>query len=177
MTDFERLRRGYDLSRLAQVAGLAERLEALEGALSRAFPGGIPAGGVGDLICPVGGIYLSVSDRDPALLFGGSWERIEDCFLLAAGEKHAAGETGGEEAHVLSLEELPAHQHKAQESKTHAEGAVYGRSETGAITYGWGSSGGGYAYLRDVNTSRTGGGKAHNNLPPYRAVYVWRRVA
>lgn len=39
------------------------------------------------------------------LLFGGTWEKIEDRFLLAAGSKYASGSVGGEESHSLTIEE------------------------------------------------------------------------
>lgn len=45
---------------------------------------------------PVGSIYLSVTDTDPATLFGGTWERIGGRFLLGADDTYAAGSTGGE---------------------------------------------------------------------------------
>lgn len=48
---------------------------------------------------PVGAIYLSVTDVNPAALFGGTWERIGGRFLLGADRTYAAGSTGGEAAH------------------------------------------------------------------------------
>lgn len=36
-------------------------------------------------IYPVGAIYMSVSSTSPASLFGGTWEQIQNRFLLAAG--------------------------------------------------------------------------------------------
>ena len=44
---------------------------------------------------PVGSIYLSVNSTSPAELFGGTWERIKDRFLLSAGDSYSAGTTGG----------------------------------------------------------------------------------
>lgn len=44
---------------------------------------------------PVGSIYLSVNNTSPAELFGGTWERIQDRFLLSAGSSYSAGSTGG----------------------------------------------------------------------------------
>lgn len=48
-----------------------------------------------DVLWPVGSIYLSATDGDPAELFGGSWEAIKDVFLLAAGDAYAAGTGDG----------------------------------------------------------------------------------
>ncbi len=86
MTDYERIKREYDLS-LLQKNGLLNR------------------------IYPVGSIYMSVHEVSPAVLFGGVWERIENAFLLAASSAHPAGEQGGEERVTLSVEEIPPHTH------------------------------------------------------------------
>ena len=60
---------------------------------------------------PVGSIYTSTKSTDPNKLFGGTWEPIKDTFLWCCGPKHAAGTSGGEETHKLTVEELPQHTH------------------------------------------------------------------
>jgi hypothetical protein len=60
---------------------------------------------------PVGSIYMSVSSTSPATLFGGTWEQIQDTFLLAAGTTYTAGTTGGSSSHILTTDELPSHTH------------------------------------------------------------------
>lgn len=52
------------------------------------------ANNIFSLVYPVGSVYMSVDAADPAGLFGGTWERIKDTFLLAAGDAYAAGSTG-----------------------------------------------------------------------------------
>ena len=64
-----------------------------------------------DRVYPVGSIYFSVSAISPNELFGGVWEQIKDCFLLACGDKFAYGTTGGSEKETLSVAQLPAHNH------------------------------------------------------------------
>ena len=124
-----------------------------------------------DAFYPVGSIYQSVNSTSPATLFGGgTWERIEDKFLLAAGGTYAAGSTGGEAEHKLTVEEMPSHHH-----------TVVGYSESGN-NYGDIGANLSYDYHNSVKgwggtTSNTGGGGAHNNMPPYQAVYVWKRTA
>ena len=46
-------------------------------------------------VYPIGSIYMSVNPTDPSTLFGGSWEQIQDRFLLASGSSYGAGTTGG----------------------------------------------------------------------------------
>ena len=115
---------------------------------------------------PVGSIYQSTVDTSPQTLFGGTWERLKDRFLLAAGETYAAGATGGEAAHTLTVEEMPSHSHEIQYISAETGDSVAGVK--GAPTANWWSA----DYIR-----ATGGGAAHNNMPPYIAVYAWKRTA
>lgn len=53
------------------------------------------------LIYPVGSIYISVNNTSPADLFGGTWEALENRFLVAAGSDFPAASTGGgKTAHI-----------------------------------------------------------------------------
>lgn len=138
---------------------------------------------------PVGAIYISTVSTSPATLFGGTWTQIKGRFLFATGYNTAntttaygsmsanainrtAGEQGGEVSHKLSVSEMPAHAHP--------------------IRYGsWGSSGSDtYRTVRlPYNQSQArvgedsqgmeevGGDGYHNNMPPYLAVYMWKRTA
>lgn len=120
-------------------------------------------------IYPVGAIYLSVSETSPATLFGGTWERLKDRFLLAAGNTYAAGATGGEATHKLTINELPSHTFKL----TTASGSNTGETNTNQLAIG--KEGTTYSNSNAINS--VGGGAAHNNMPPYLAVYMWKRVA
>lgn len=139
-----------------------------------------------DMFHPVGSIYISTKSTDPKTLFGGgTWKRIKDRFLLAAGDAYAAGNTGGEAAHTLTENELPAHAH----NPANQEG-YYGfiTNSQKAFTVGdmgtQSGSGRYYPYAsaafdisRNTLTGESGGGKPHNNMPPYYVVYAWERTA
>lgn len=51
-------------------------------------------------VYPIGSIYMSINNTNPGLVFGGTWERIQDTFLLAAGNTYQNGTTGGEASHT-----------------------------------------------------------------------------
>lgn len=113
---------------------------------------------------PVGSVYLSASAISPAALFGGTWEALMDRFLLGAGNRYEAETVGGETETVLEIKHIPAHAHD-----------TYGRA-----LY---DNGGNHIALCDVqhsdrtySTGDAGEGEAHNNMPPYLAVYMWKRV-
>lgn len=116
---------------------------------------------------PVGAIYLSVTDANPAALFGGTWERIGGRFLLGADTTYTAGSTGGEAAHTLTVDEMPKHNHD-----------VNNLNESGSATpFMTVQAQDKKGYGGNVKTMYAGGGKAHNNMPPYLAVYMWQRVS
>lgn len=116
---------------------------------------------------PVGSIYLSVTDVNPAALFGGTWERIGGRFLLGADDAYAAGSTGGEASHTLTVDEMPKHNHDVD--NLNASGNVTPFMTVQAQDKkGFGGN---------VKTMYAGGSKAHNNMPPYLAVYMWKRTA
>lgn len=76
--------------------------------------------------------------------------------LEVAGTARARGDVGGEETHVLAVDEMPAHRHaQGKDSTAQANGG----SEAGGATAS------GY-------TSYAGGSGAHNVLPPY-VVGLW----
>lgn len=144
-----------------------------------------------DMVYPVGSIYLSVSGTDPQTLFGGTWARLEDVFLLAAGAKHPAGSTGGEEAHTITEGEMPSHGNHLMQGRMYQELAENASNDssyrgntlylgknafasTGNFNRGWKDWNGGEMY--PAGTLK-GGGNPHNNMPPYLAVYTWKRTA
>lgn len=135
-----------------------------------AFSGGITINSKAllDWLHPVGSVYQSTDSTDPSELFGGTWKQIKDRFLLAAGDTYAAGKTGGEAKVTLTADEIPDIKMSYQYT---GQSTVIG---TDAIR------------LYDLNgqpnqytgpQSSNCGGKAHNNMPPYLVVYVWRRTA
>lgn len=115
---------------------------------------------------PVGAIYLSVTDANPAALFGGTWERIGGRFLLGADNTYAAGSTGGEAARTLTVDEMPKHNHDVDNLNASGNATPF-MTVQAQDKRGFGGN---------VQTMYAGGGKAQNNLPPYIAVYMWKRV-
>ena len=137
-----------------------------------------------NLIYPVGSIYMSVNSVDPSTLFGGTWEKIKDVFLLASGDDYSIGATGGEASVTLTAAQsgLPSHNHgpsTADASFLITEGDALTRhtvaSGSGAVNMVRSPS----AVLRNSNTSSTSqnASQAHENMPPYLAVNVWKRTA
>ena len=125
-----------------------------------------------DTVYPVGAIYMSASSTSPASLFGGTWEQIQDRFLLAAGSSYAAGNTGGEATHTLTANEMPAHSHAIYSGY----GDIVSNVSDAYRYQTWGSSDRGWK-TGNLGTNSIGGGAAHNNMPPYLVVYMWKRTA
>lgn len=124
-----------------------------------------------DTIYPVGSIYMSTNNVSPQTFFGGTWERIQDRFLLAAGSTYSAGATGGSATHTLTVNEIPNHYHVLRVATT----------TTTASDAAWRANGVKAYSSQQVesptdNIKEMGGNAAHNNMPPYLAVYMWKRT-
>lgn len=118
-----------------------------------------------DCLLPVGMIIQLYSHADPNDMYPGTtWERMANTFLWGCDANGGIGTTGGEKTHTLTIDELPVHSH----------GAVYSQNAEGTKSQAWYSnSGDKLAY----GVVETGGGAAHNNMPPYTQVSIWRRTA
>ena len=124
-----------------------------------------------DLIYPIGSIYMTVSDTNPfETIKFGVWEKIENRFLLASSNIHMNGETGGEENHTLTINEMPKHSHKMKYDSI-GWTAIRQSSGTNGILENNASS-----YDGQYSTEKVGNGNAHNNMPPYLAVNMWKRT-
>lgn len=132
-------------------------------------------------VYPIGSIYMSVNSADPGTLFGGTWERIKDRFLLSAGDTYAAGNTGGS-----AKATLPSHTHTFGSGGYQMWGAKIGTGSTepgnqisGDAKYYAavkGKSTSNYKWIENVDNA----GNANTeqaNMPPYLAVYVWKRIS
>lgn len=113
---------------------------------------------------PVGSIYIAYNHTDPGTLFGGTWTRIQNAFLWATTSTGTIGQTGGEQTVALTVDQLPSHSH----------GSVYSQHAEGTKNAAWYTAAGSSLAYGAVPT---GEGAAHNNMPPYIQVSVWRRTA
>lgn len=136
--------------------------------------------GILDYIYPVGSIYMSTASTSPATLFGGTWTQLQGRFLVGVGSDYDVGDTGGEAEHTLTDSELPVETGSVIVRPWGSGAMVYSptgnfNTENGESTTN-ASSGGSSVASRKLSYS-FGGGQAHNNLPPYLAVYMWERTA
>ena len=126
-----------------------------------------------DFFYPVGSIYISTSSTfNPQTAWGGTWKKTADgrC-LIGASDKYPLRSTGGEAEHTLTVNEMPTHRHASSRINWYNNLQTYGISVNIVEKSNLKVDG------PDINTSYTGNSKAHNNMQPYLAVYIWERTA
>lgn len=166
--------------------GVADATKFLRGDRSWAVPAG------GGQAFPVGAVFIAVVATDPATLLGyGTWLQIAGGRMLvgqtgADVDFDVAEEIGGSKTHTLLAAEMPAHSHGITDpGHTHltqrypsavgtstgftADTSMSGTPAVNTLPTGSATTG--------VTVQSQGGGGAHNNMPPYLVVYVWKRTA
>ena len=137
-------------------------------------------------VYPVGSVYISTVDVSPGLLFGGSWVRIVNKFLLAASNPngtvtYAGGDTGGRSSYKLSQAQLPDCDLKAVYStdnkKTWKDGVLGASGSSTREDFLGFTNTIGDASVYTVRLRTGGSGESIDNMPPYLAVYMWKRTA
>ena len=135
-------------------------------------------------IYPVGSIYISVSNTNPKDLFGGTWEQIKDRFILSAGDTYEAGSTGGSANHTHSLSNNGAACiGNYSNTLAFSTGTLYAKDNKGSGAWYWTHNADAeWTESNDKWSSLQWVGLAGNTdsagaLPPYLAVYVWKRTA
>lgn len=129
---------------------------------------------------PVGSLYISENQTSPAELYGGTWERIEDCTIWGASDTHPAGTkleaglpniTGGFAFSSYSGA-------GGWLSVSEVSGVFKGREGSGAVAQA-GTTGvqGGVAVDMDASKSSQIYGASNTVQPPAYCTYIWRRVA
>lgn len=126
-------------------------------------------------IYPVGSIYMSVNSTSPASLFGGTWEQLQDRFLLGAGNSYALGNTGGNETTTLIASNFPGGAVVLAENNTGGDITIPGFTESSMTVAN------GKWPAASVNNLANAGLMQRNvpinNMPPYLAVNMWKRVS
>ena len=120
-----------------------------------------------DEIFPVGSIWFCAGTADPNGVLPGTWGLMaEGQFLVSAGDvsgDYNLGDTGGEAQHVLTVDEMPSHNHTVDRTQA----AASGTSRFIVTTPGGGTA---------VDSNPTGGDQPHENRPPFLAVNMWVRL-
>lgn len=152
---------------------------------------------------PIGSVFVSVVETNPATLLGyGTWAAIGAGRMLVGfdsgdGDFDTLEETGGAKTVTLSEAQMPVHTH-AQNAHGHSvsdPGHTHGQQYRNTGTAGTaGHQGASTANNATVGTTASattgvtvqnatavnqnaGSGQAHNNMPPYLVVRMWKRTA
>lgn len=179
---------------------------------------------VPSIIYPIGSIYMSLNSTEPSILFGGTWERLEEGrVLIGSNGNYPSGSVGGEFTHTLVEEEIPSHAHTGTTTASagnhshtrgtmnitgqfvstdhvlypsEAKGAFYANTASDLgdrdhqlhsgnpirfyfdASRTWtGSTSTAGNHSHSVTVAASGGNREHNNMQPYLAVYMWKRLS
>lgn len=146
-----------------------------------------------DAVYPVGSIYLSMNlatTLQVETLLGGTWVKFAMGKTLIGVDStdtdfNSSNMTGGEKTHQLTVNELP-NIHGEVAIRGYGDSAMWGGTSTASGVFSFTSDwSGAYVFNNTTGlfpaksgiTLDVGSNQAHNNLPPYVTVYMYRRTA
>ena len=127
---------------------------------------------------PVGSLYISENSTSPAELYGGTWERIENCTIWGASNTHPAGTTL--EAGLPNIA-AQVNDMLFSSSEPYITSDVFKPLFNGFINGYVSESGSSGVYRSNVQLKASLGNSIYGNSttvqPPAYCTYIWRRVA
>lgn len=128
---------------------------------------------------PVGAVYISANSTSPASLFGGTWEPINGRFLIGTGapENNDDGTSPGS-YNIAAGSKGGSHKVTIQVHNLTGDNLIFTNTDNsnGYSTGLWDSHGSGYGAV-PINQTSLPYGQPIYNMPPYLAVYMWKRVS
>jgi microcystin-dependent protein len=86
---------------------------------------------------------------------------------IHTGDGHILGEKGGEQAHTLTMQEMPTHIHPVNASTSNGNTVQFGNSVFASALNVYRSPDNQLTTLNPVTVSNTGGSQAHLNMQPF----------
>lgn len=119
---------------------------------------------------PIGKVELFFDDEDHSNWNGFTWQ-LESKSRFPLGYDpdsktyNIIGKTGGEEEHLLTINEIPKHQFGIDNFQQGTSDSFLSANKGNGV------------YVNTFKTNENGGSKAHNNMPPFVVMAFWRRVS
>lgn len=121
---------------------------------------------------PINKVEVFFDSEDHSNFLGFEWEMVSQGRIpigldTSDDDFNTIGKAGGEKEHTLTVNEIPSHNHTIRANIQNGSGNDVLVIKNNAY----------YSSAVEMNTSATGGGQAHNNMPPYIVMAFWKRVA
>lgn len=143
-----------------------------------------------NLVPSIGTIVFRSDNISPSTIYPNTtWEKIEGRVIMGASDAYPLGSTGGEATHTLTIDEMPSHGHIENIAIQNYGVMLRMGGHRDEITSGYRmyevkeeSFSSGFQTLDGYTSSATktnaeGRGFEHNNLQPYEACNVYKRIA
>lgn len=141
---------------------------------------------IGQILYPPGSIFMSEDNISPSDLIGGTWLQWNAGYSPIQSGSYIddiifeLGKSGGSATVTLTEETMPSHEHRVKREtlngglSNHHVGSY--RSSAGGGNLWWIPADDGAGSSRYI-AEAVGGGAAHENMPPWKAINIWTRLS
>lgn len=125
-------------------------------------------------VFPINKIEVFFDAEDHSNFLGFQWEMVSQGKMpiglnTSDTDFNSIGKTGGEKEATLTVKQIPPHYHTVlgyAGTSQWATGEIWFRAAADSDNA-----------PKSKDTSSTGGGQPHNNMPPYIVMAFWKRIA